>query len=232
MQVDPSWPKALLAAHVVAGGICLVVAPMVLSVAKGGPTHRRWGKVYFWSMAAVAASALVIALYRPIPFLAVLAVLSFYLAFSGRRVLSLKALAAGGSAGAIDWLAAIATFAACAALAGLRVLWTGVGNGQGIVALVFGALGMLAAAGDMRRFARKPRDPMFWLGAHLQKFMASYIAALTAFSAVTLSRLLPNAGLVVWLWPTVLGVPAITLTSLYYRRKSAPLHGPLPAARS
>jgi hypothetical protein len=229
MVGDPVWIRVLLAAHVAAGGACLVLAPAVLSVTKGGARHRRWGKIYFWSMAVVAATALAMALHRPILFLALVAVLSFYLAFSGYRVLKLKSLADGGSAGVVDWLAAIVTGAACAALAGLGLVWNSTGNGLGIVAMVLGGLGMLSTGGDMRRFVRKPTDRMFWISVHLQKFMASYVAALTAFSTVTLSRFLPHAGLVVWLWPAALGVPIIALTSAYYRRKFAMRGGALAA---
>ena len=47
---------------------------------------------------ANAATALPMALYRPVLFLALVAVFSFYAAFSGYRVLKLKELARGGSA--------------------------------------------------------------------------------------------------------------------------------------
>jgi cytochrome c-type biogenesis protein CcmH/NrfF len=50
--------------------------------------------------------------------------------------------------------------------------------------------------------------------------MGSYIAAWTAFSAVTLSRLIGTTW-IMWLWPLIVGVPAISLTTAYYRRKFA-----------
>jgi hypothetical protein len=60
---------------------------------------------------------------------------------------------------------------------------------------------------------------MAWLTLHLGRFLGSYIAAWTAFSTVTLGQFLSHAGLVVWLWPSAIGVPAITMTAFYYRRK-------------
>ena len=63
---------------------------------------------------------------------------------------------------------------------------------------------------------------MFWWYTHLGNFIGSYIAAWTAFSVVTLPRILPHAGMVLWLWPTAIGVPAIVLTTGYYQRKFAP----------
>ena len=73
-------------------------------------------------------------------FLAFIAVLSFYLAFSGRRVLKLKDLARGGSAKFVDWFVAIAALVACACLAGQQVQ-AGAENGNGMIdnGVVFGA---------------------------------------------------------------------------------------------
>jgi hypothetical protein len=220
MQGDPSWMHILLAVHIAAGGLCLVLAPLVLAVTKGGRSHRRWGKIYFLSMGVLAATALPMALFRPVLFLALIAVLSFYLVFSGYRVLRLKDLADGGSAGAIDWAAAILAFAACACLsvfALLRPAWV---QHMGIVAVVLGAIGMRAAAGDIWRFAAKPKDKLFWMYAHLEKFMGSYIAVWTAFSVATLSRIFPQAGIALWLWPAAVGVPVIVATAAWFRFKN------------
>ena len=219
MHTDPLWMQAILAVHVSAGALCLVLVPAALAFRKGGTQHRRWGKIYYWSMAVLAVTALTMALFRPILFLALVAVLSFYLVFSGRRVLALKALAGGGSAATVDWAAAIVTFAACACLAGFgawRPAWV---QNMGVVAIVLGLVGMISTLTDMLRFANPPQGPDFWVGVHLQKFLGSYIAIWTAFSAVTLSQMFPSNTLAVWLWPTALGVPAITAASIYYRRK-------------
>jgi hypothetical protein len=221
MQGGPLWIRDILAVHIVAGGLCLVLAPIALALTKGGRWHRRWGTLYFWSMGAVAATALPLAMVRSVLFLALVAVLSFYLTFSGYRVLRLKDLAQGGSAKPIDWAAAVLTFAACACLAGFALYRPAWVQNMGIVAIVLGLLGMRAAAADIYRFVRKPTQRLFWLTVHLEKFIASYIAAWTAFSVVTLSRLFPHATLAVWLWPATIGVPAIALTVVYYRRKYA-----------
>ncbi len=67
---DPVWIKSLLGVHIAAGATAFLMAPLALAAAKGGKAHRRWGKIYFWSMAVVASTALVLALYRPVFFLA------------------------------------------------------------------------------------------------------------------------------------------------------------------
>jgi hypothetical protein len=82
-------------------------------------------------------------------------------------------------------------------------------------------LGMRLASVQMLSFVRKPKEKMFWWYTHLGNFIGSYIAAWTAFSVVTLPRLLGNH-VWLWLWPTAVGIPAIVLTTAYYKRKFAP----------
>jgi hypothetical protein len=219
MPTDPIWMRDFLAVHIAAGALCLVLAPLVLSVRKGGRAHRRLGTLYLWSIGVMTGTALPMALYRPVLFLALIAVLSFYLAFSGYRVLRLKNLAHGGSAAPADWAAAIVTFGACACLAGFAVWRPALVQHMGVVAILIGALGMRAAASDLYRFAVKPKEPMFWMTVHLEKFIGSYVAVWTAFSVAALSRIVPQVGIVLWLLPAAIGIPAIIATAVYYRRK-------------
>ncbi len=74
MAHDPLWMRALLATHIAAGFGSFLLAPVALVTAKGGKQHKRWGMVYLWSMGIVAATALPMSLYRPVRFLALLAV--------------------------------------------------------------------------------------------------------------------------------------------------------------
>ncbi len=221
MSADPVWMKGLLTVHVACGFGAFLLAPVVLSLAKGGKEHKRWGMVYLWAMGGVAATALPMALYRPVLFLAMVAVFSFYAAFSGYRVLKLKDLARGGSAKPIDWIAGVLTFASSLLLAGLGAFDAKAIQGFGIVAIVFGLIGMRLSFVQLMSFVRKPKEKIFWWYTHLGNFIGSYIAAWTAFSVVTLPQLLGNH-LWLWLWPAAVGIPAITVTTAYYKRKFAP----------
>ncbi|RSL18269.1 hypothetical protein EDE15_3831 [Edaphobacter aggregans] len=218
---DPLWMRVFLGVHITAGASAFLLAPVALATAKGGKQHKRWGMVYLWSMGVVAATALPMALYRPVLFLALVAVFSFYACFSAWRVLALKDLPLGGRAKGIDWFAAVVTFVASACLAGFAVLKPAMVQHMGIVAIVFGVIGMSLAIGQMKSFVWKPKEKMFWWYSHLGNMIGSYIAAWSAFSVVTLSRVVGNHWYV-WLWPTLIGVPAITVTTAYYKRKFAP----------
>ncbi len=221
MHPDPLWMKAFLTVHVTAGMVSFVLAPVALATAKGGKQHKRWGMVYLWSMGVVSCTALPMALFRPVLFLALVSVISAYLAFSGYRVLRLKNLASGGSARPIDWAAACIAFLSSASLVIIGLLHPAAVQHMQTVAIVLGALGMRGTAADIYLFVRKPKEKMFWWYSHLAKFIGSYIAAWTAFSTATLSHIFRHAGIILWLWPAALGIPAIILTTAYYKRKFA-----------
>jgi hypothetical protein len=172
-------------------------------------------------MGGVAATALPMALYRPVLFLAMVAVLSFYAAFSGYRVLKLKDLVRGGRAKPIDWIAGVLTFGSCLLLALMGVFKPSALQGFGILAIIFGLFGMRLSAVQIWSYIRKPEEKMFWWYRHLQNFIGSYIAAWTAFSVVTLPAVFGNH-LWLWLWPAGVGIPAIVMTTGYYKRKFAP----------
>jgi hypothetical protein len=80
---------------------------------------------------------------------------------------------------------------------------------------------------QLASFVWKPKEKMFWWYTHLGNFIGSYIAAWTAFSVVTLPTVFGNH-VWLWLWPTAVGVPAIVLTTAYYKRKFAPRVPPAP----
>jgi hypothetical protein len=230
--MHPNWPiylRVLLALHIGCGTVGFVCAPVALSTAKGGNTHRRWGKIYFWAMAGVAVTALILSFALPIYFLAMVSVFSFYSAFAGYRILSLKDMCTGGRPKLMDWLAAVTTILSSFLLflmgflkpelmqvgviqvAGLRV---------SIVSVVFGIIGMRMGLASIAGFLKPPTEKMFWWFEHLQGMIASYIAAMTAFSAVNLTRWFGPAWWV-WLWPTIVGVPAIAAWTAYYQKKFA-----------
>ena len=201
--------------HIAAGTLALGLAPLAMLTVKGGRAHRRWGKIYFWSMAVVAATAVVMALWRPQIFLALLAIFSFYMAFTGYRTLSRKRPAQGERATASDWTAALVMFAVSAAMAVLGLIQPGPAwQRLGMVPVVFGILGMILAGIDIKRFARPPTDRNAWWFAHMGGMLGSYIAAVSAFSVVNFTFLPTSAR---WLWPTVIGTPLIAAWITYYR---------------
>ena len=226
---DPLWMRLTLATHVASGSLAFVLAPIALITAKGGRAHRKWGKVYFYAMAGVAVSAMVMSIYRPLLFLALVAIFSFYNAFLAYRVLGQKAAYQGHPvAHTMDWTAAGCTFVASLSLAVLGVFRPALIQNLGIPAIIFGLLGMRIAGGAMWDYTHPPKEKMFWWYEHLQGMLGSYIAAWTAFLVVTVEPRV-HWGWVLWVTPTVIGVPAIAITTAYYKKKFAPRVKPVVA---
>jgi Predicted membrane protein (DUF2306) len=218
---DPVWIKSVLGIHIAAGSTAFLMAPLALLAAKGGKAHRRWGKVYFWSMAVVASTAIVLALYRPVLFLALVAVFSFYAAFAAYRILFHQNLPQGEKVTWPDWGAAIFTFASSLILALLGILKPAQVQSLAIPSILFGIIGMWLAGKSIWQFLHPPKEKMFWWYMHLSNMLASYIAAWTAFSVTTIGRFV-HGGWVIWVVPTAIGSPAIALTTAYYKKKFAP----------
>jgi hypothetical protein len=214
--------------HILAGFTAFFIAPVPLLTAKGGKTHRRWGKIYFWAMAVTAATAMVLALWRSILFLAFIAVFSFYFAFRGYRVLSRKSPLQGEGPGAVDWAAAVLAGLGSMALIVLGVVRPGpVWVRLSVVAIVFGVIGVTLAASDIWQFMHPPADKNFWWYAHMAGMIGSYIAAVSAFSVVNF-QFLPTA--VRWLWPSAIGVPGIFIWVGYYRKRLGQTGNPAEVA--
>jgi hypothetical protein len=84
------------------------------------------------------------------------------------------------------------------------------------VSFVFGAFGSFIAASDIVRFFKPPAFKKAWLYSHMGGMLGSYIATVSAFSAVNF-KFLPIA--IRWLWPSLVGVPAIFLWVSYLRKQ-------------
>lgn len=204
--------------HISFGFVAFFVAPIALIAAKGGLTHRRWGRVYFWSMVVVASTAIVLAIHQPNYFLACVSVFSFYLAFRGYRALVMKPTSKGsGGPKTLDWIGLVLALLGSTALLVLGIIQPGrVWVILGPVAVVFGVVGLLFACTDLYQFLFPPRDKMNWWYSHMSGMIASYIAAVSAFSVNNL-RFLPVV--VRWLWPTIIGAPLIFLWVRFYKKK-------------
>jgi uncharacterized membrane protein len=208
-----SWFQYVRILHILCGTIALFVAPAAMLTVKGSEVHRRWGKIYFWMMAVVAVTAMAMALYRPIIFLALVAVFSFYFAFRGYR----SVLRKNCGPETMDWIVALL---ALAGSLGLIELGIRPPTGQLLpappVSVAFGVIGIVFAGSDIQRFFKPSSGEKNWWYNHMGGMLGSYIATVSAFSAVNFS-FLPIV--VRWLWPSVIGIPGIFLWIAYYQKR-------------
>ena len=76
--------------------------------------------------------------------------------------------------------------------------------------------GKAIAAADVIRFTRPSHHRQAWWFAHMGGMLGSYVATVSAFSAVNFT-FLPLA--VRFLWPSLVGIPLIFIWISYYRAR-------------
>ena len=202
---------ALRWAHIAAGVLSFIVAPVALASAKGGVTHRRWGMVYFVGMTFATLSATVLAATTANVFFTFVGIFSFYVGFSGYRSIGRRFRVAW-----FDWLAAIGVGAAMLgmmAYGGLRLFSDGVFF---LPLVLFGLFGLLIVARDLRDMASPSQDKNAWLFGHMIGMISSATAAMAAFSVTNLRFLSPPVRL---LWPACISIPVLIIWVRWYRRK-------------
>jgi uncharacterized membrane protein len=213
-DTDTSIPfRCALVLHILSSMVALIIAPLAMITVKGGLWHRRRGKIYFWAMAGVALTATVMCFIRSGLFLFLIAIFSFYLALIG--YIALRRKKPEDRPGWLDWCATIAMLAAGITLVTSGALDTNPDNKRW-VRIIFGAIGLLLSGMDIKRFLKPSFNKRAWMFEYMTRFLAAYLATVTAFSVVNF-QFLPY--LWRWLWPTVLGVPVILIWRAYYQRQ-------------
>lgn len=210
--------KVTLFFHVLSGGIALLSGIFAIITKKGQKKHRLAGQFYFWSMFSVIITGLIVSTYRNNLFLQSIAVFSFYLAFTGKRVLRYKKEIQPET---IDWV-----FNSLSMLVSLIMLFfafkffANIGFvGVAPILLVFGGLLFWMSVQDFLKMKRKVAHPNQWLLDHISRMGGSFIATSTAFLLINI-RLEPVW--VMWLLPTLIGTPLIAISSKKWKKKMTP----------
>lgn len=213
----------LFAAHIAAGSVMLTSGLVAICAHKADNYHRIAGKIYVYAAILIALTGFAIAVQKSNLFLIATSPFVLYMVLSGYRSLYLKRLYKEKKAEPIDWL-----LVAFAALTSFGLLLFGGyslanGNKSGIVPLVFGILCARFLYRDVSKFVKGPADAKHWLYNHISGMLGSYIAGLTAFLAVNAPLFTKGFSLIVWLGPTIIGVPLIVYIIGKYKAKGADL---------
>lgn len=209
----------LTALHVGAGLLCLLLGPVAITAVKGGQRHRRAGLFYIRLMLVMAVTAFLLLTVRFNAFFFVLAVFSFYLAFSGYRVVRRKRPDRDQSAKSLDWTAALLAMLIGVVSIYLHLQGRLVGDTAFIVSMLGGTVAI--ASYDLARFqwpvsSSNPQQRHTWLFEHLSKMIGSYIAVMSAFSATVLG-FIPEPTR--QFWPVAVGLPIMIWVIAIYRHK-------------
>ena len=232
----------LLKAHVAAGFVGLAAFWIPVFARKGGRVHVRAGLVYTWCAYIVALSAVIVAagrigthlsqgvgvterpdLYGFALFLGYLGVTTFATVRQAMRVVATRrapkelrtpfheALAWASIAGSVVVIA----FA------------LGVWSGLSPVLLGLSPIGLFTGRGMLRLMRNPGAERMGWFYSHMGSMLGGGIAFHTAFFVFGAQRLFPYEiagplGILPWILPAAIGIPAIAVWTRFYRRKFNP----------
>ena len=194
--------RALLILHILSGAIALFSAALALSTEKGKKFHVLSGKSYFWAMVLIFLTAIPMSILNSNVFLFLIAIFSFYLAFSGKRFARNRK----GIPARLDLIAVNFMFLSGAGMWILAIIFFINNDSQFITLIVFGFLALSVAYGDFQTFKNQTATGKERIAKHLTNMMGGTIAVVTAVLVVN-----PPADpeWVWWILPTVLITPVI-----------------------
>jgi len=216
--------KIILIGHIICGFLALTLGLIPMFAKKGSPTHVFWGKIYVFCMYGVSLGAILLFFLNPskifLQFLAGVAILSFYLTFSGVRAVQIKNSGSGPKL--IDWIALFLS-----GLSGIISLALGIyhalriKNGDSLTTavlfIVFGLFLIQNARVDFLNFKKDLElDNKKWFFHHLIRMSGAYTATFTAFCVVN-NHYFPS--LIAWFAPGILASILIARTVLHYKKK-------------
>jgi uncharacterized protein (DUF2141 family)/uncharacterized membrane protein len=225
-----SMLKLTLALHIAAGITALVSMWIPMFAKKGAQLHRRTGTVFVAAMAIVSVTSLMLAgarfLFDARPeaaraglFLLYVSILTGASVSTGVRVLRTKKRVGPN----LHWwdIGLSALLAASSVAMAIYGIVTGTMLFAG-----FSVVGLVNGGGQLAYWLRNPQSPMHWWFEHMSAMLGACIAATTAFLVVNAQRWgLDTFSVVLWLAPSIVGVPVIAIWTGYYRRKFARASG-------
>ena len=194
--------RALLIIHILSGSIALFSAALALSIEKGKKFHIYSGKSYFWAMVIIFLTAIPMSIITSNVSLFLIAIFSFYLAFSGMRFARNRK----GVPTLIDLIAVNLMFLSGAGMWILAIIYFMNNNSQFITLIVFGFLALFLDYGDFQTFKNQTAVGKERIAKHLTNMMGGTIAVVTAVLVVNPPT---NPEWVWWLLPTAVLVPVI-----------------------
>jgi len=192
----------LLSIHILAGSVALLSAASALLTEKGKKFHVLIGKAYFWSMVIIFLTALPMSIITGNVFLFLIAIFSFYLAFSGMRFAKNRT----GVPTRVDLIAVNFMLLSGIGMWILAIIFFIDNDSQFITLIVFGFLALFLGYGDFQTFKNQTAIGKERIAKHLTNMMGGTIAVVTAVLVVNPPT---NPEWLWWILPTVLITPVI-----------------------
>ena len=206
--------------HILAGSLTLLSGLVAMIAKKGKRIHRISGQIFFWSMAVTTLLGLNAGIFKPeLHIFIPIAIISFYQAATGYRILFIKTLNKEQKPQTIDWLLTIGMLLTSSVFIVLGIMNLSTDLFFAIVLFAFSSIGLYCCGVDIYNYTKKPKNKFYWLFTHIFRMSHGFIAALTAF-LVNNSKLFPFLPQVLLLIiPIAIGQPIISFTIWNYNKK-------------
>lgn len=198
--------KVLICIHAFFGGLGLISGIVSIITRKGGNKHKFWGRLFSRSMIFSSTISLVVACMpnHINVFLFLIGVFTIYMVLGGNRALTLKA----SIKSAADWKDKAISLTMCVS----AVIMVTLGlisflrhNNLWTLYMFFGSIGLFMTYRDFKTFKTFVTNDNISIISHIGRMVGAFITSITAFIVAGL-----NIGnLIVWLVPTLIGIPYI-----------------------
>ena len=213
--------KTLLYTHLFSGGLGLLSGTINIIRRKGNRKHRFIGKIFVFNMLINGCTAIALSCIHKNEFLFITGIFTMYMTITGQRYLSLRGLNARQKPKFIDWFlnAGMLLIVLAFMADGIYQLYQAMYY-SGIMFLLAGCFGLYMAGIDIKNFTGNGSCVNYWLTAHLQRMIGTYIAVLTSFLVANVKYLpKPLPVHLLWYLPTFLLMPVIFKWRVKYRLK-------------
>ena len=168
--------------HILAGSLTLLSGLVAMIAKKGKRIHRISGQIFFWSMAVTTLLGLNAGIFKPeLHIFIPIAIISFYQAATGYRILFIKTLNKEQKPQTIDWLLTIGMLLTSSVFIVLGIMNLSTDLFFAIVLFAFSSIGLYCCGVDIYNYTKKPKNKFYWLFTHIFRMSHGFIAALTAF---------------------------------------------------
>ena len=217
------FDKVIIFTHIFAG-ITTLLSGILAIVAnpKGNKLHRISGQIFFWCMVVIFVTSIIMTIFIKFNFFLLgIAILSFFMSFTGYRALKRKK---PNEVELVDHLVAYIGLASGVAMITYGIV-TFLQNTDNYSSLILsGVFGMLLASNaykDIKHFKKTEYSKMWWWFHHMNFMMTSFIAAVTAFLVNNIYKVvdLGSLNFIFWLLPTIVLVPLIIRWKKHYKKK-------------
>lgn len=204
--------KTLIYIHAFFGGLGLIAGVISILVRKGGKVHKLWGKIFSVGMITSSLLSLIVASFpgHENMFLFLIGIFTIYMVLAGKRALTLK-VSIKSKADALDKSISYIMFAIAVLMMIFGTICLLKDNNLWTLYFFFGSIGLLMTYRDFKAFKEFTTNNKVAIVSHIGRMVGAFITSVTAFIVAGLSI----SNLVVWLLPTLLGIPYI----IFWTRK-------------